>query len=103
MKKRFVFLLIALAVGCSPQMETWRMTELYFESSTDYNIGGGDRVRMDVRFVLGQDTLVRPAFWDGTNVGEFQEIVQLVTTPDGTLSLPEKPDPQDWVLVLNLK
>lgn len=68
MKKRFVFLLIALAVGCSPQMETWRMTELCFESSTDYNTGGGDRVRMDVQFVQGQDTLVRPAFWDGTNV-----------------------------------
>lgn len=68
MKKRFVFLLIALAVGCSPQVETWRMTELCFESATDYNIGGGDCVRMDVRFVHGLDTLVRPAFWDGAHV-----------------------------------
>lgn len=68
MKKCFVFAMIALAVGCSPEAETWRMTELCFESSTDYTSGGGDRLRMDVQFVHGQDTLVRPAFWDGANI-----------------------------------
>jgi hypothetical protein len=62
MKKRLVFLLIALASGSSVE-----------------------------------------ARWYNPRTGEFQEIVQLVTTPDGTLSLPEKPDSQDWVLVLNLK
>lgn len=63
-----ILLLLAFALGCSQKAETWRMSELRFESSTDYNAGGGDRVRMDVQFVHGQDTLVRPAFWDGANV-----------------------------------
>jgi hypothetical protein len=62
------FFFMAACGGTGTEAETWRMTELCFESASDYSTGGGDRLRMDVRFVHGQDTLVRPAFWDGENV-----------------------------------
>ena len=55
-RKLYLLLLatgMVLAGSCSrgnQAAETWRMTELVFESSTDYSAGGGDRVVMDVRF-----------------------------------------------------
>ena len=70
-----LFLLLLTGCGsCHRQdradAQTWVMTELRFESSTDYASGGSDEVMMDVAFThrkTGQ-TLVRPAFWDGDNV-----------------------------------
>ena len=48
---------------------TWLMTELRFESSSDYTSGGSEEVLMDVSFTHPKtgETLVRPAFWDGGN------------------------------------
>ena len=52
------------------QAETWRVTELRFTSSTNYENLGTEGVRMDVRFVHKKTgtTMVRPAFWDGENL-----------------------------------
>jgi len=47
--------------------ETWRMTELSFESGRDYGAGGGDDVRLYCVFSNRTDGAVvrRPGFWDG--------------------------------------
>ncbi|MBR5661449.1 MAG: DUF4038 domain-containing protein [Bacteroidales bacterium] len=57
------------------------MTELRFESSTDYNPGGSEKVSLDVSFTHPKTgvTLVRPAFWDGGN--EF--LVRFAPTVEG--------------------
>ena len=77
MRKTILFLLsFSILLGfaaCSREpvtAETWRVTELCFESATDYSCEGGGHVRMDVYFIHKQsrDTLIRPAFWDGNNV-----------------------------------
>lgn len=62
-------------------IQTWRMTELRFESSTDYTSGGSDKVMMDVTFthVQSGETHVRPAFWDGSKVF----LVRFAPTKDG--------------------
>lgn len=51
-------------------IQTWRMTELRFESNTDYSSSGADAVLMDVVFKHNAtgETISRPAFWDGRNV-----------------------------------
>jgi len=65
---------IAVATNCSnnasTEVETWRMTELSFISATNYDETGADSVMMDVTFVnkTTNDTIVRPAFWDGSNL-----------------------------------
>ena len=38
--------------------------------------------------------------WYNPRTGEYQEALSLITQPDGSLSLPEKPDLQDWVLMI---
>ena len=61
------FLLLALWMCAPEKAETWRVSELCFTASRNYDTGGGDRVMMDVEFsnkASGQ-TLVIPAFWDG--------------------------------------
>jgi hypothetical protein len=47
--------------------ETWRMSEVPFVASRDYDAGGGDAVRLDVVFSNRNDGTVisRPGFWDG--------------------------------------
>ncbi len=64
----------ALAALCGSAaetvVETWRMTELTFESARSYDAGGGDDVRIDCAFSNRTDgtMLRRPGFWDGGNV-----------------------------------
>jgi len=68
MNRALVILATALAVlSCGERAETWRVSELDFTASRSYDAGGGDRVRMDVRFSHGRSgrTLTIPAFWDG--------------------------------------
>ena len=69
-------LVLSLLAGCrlinrqdGEIIQTWRMTELRFESSSDYTTGGSETVAMDVTFTHPRsgETLVRPAFWDGGN------------------------------------
>lgn len=70
-------LFLLLLTSCRPSIgldgesiQTWVMTELRFESSTDYASGGSEEVMMDVAFTHPKTgvTIVRPAFWDGGNV-----------------------------------
>ena len=51
-------------------VRVWEMTEMRFNSSNDYSLGGSGDVIMDVTFTSARsgETLVRPAFWDGDNV-----------------------------------
>ena len=71
------FCVLALLSGCrldsrsgNERVRTWMMTELRFESSTDYSSGGSENILLDVTFTHpgSGETLVRPAFWDGGNV-----------------------------------
>lgn len=71
------FCVLALLSGCrsdsrsgNERVRTWMMTELRFESSTDYSSGGSENILLDVTFTHPRsgETLVRPAFWDGGNV-----------------------------------
>lgn len=59
--------LTLMVISCGDRAETWRVSELSFTASRSYDDGGGDRVRMDVRFTHGKsgETLTVPAFWDG--------------------------------------
>ncbi len=80
----FLFLLAGCVSNRRPDSEsarTWVMTELRFESSTDYTSGGSEEVLMDVSFTHPKtgETLVRPAFWDGENVF----IVRFAPTKEG--------------------
>lgn len=55
-------------LSCSRSgVPTWMMTELRFESSTEYT--SADTVWMDVTFTHQRsgESLTRPAFWDGNN------------------------------------
>ena len=63
----FALIVVLLAISCGKQAETWRVSELCFTASRSYDAGGGDRVRMDVRFSNRSTgrTLTIPAFWDG--------------------------------------
>ncbi|MBO5581164.1 MAG: DUF4038 domain-containing protein [Bacteroidales bacterium] len=59
--------LTLMVISCGDRAETWRVSELSFTASRSYDDGGGDRVRMDVRFTHRSSgrTLTMPAFWDG--------------------------------------
>lgn len=63
----FALIVALLVISCGQQAETWRVSELCFTASRSYDAGGGDRVRMDVRFSNQSTgrTLSIPAFWDG--------------------------------------
>ena len=63
----FALIVALLVISCGQQAETWRVSELAFTASRSYDAGGGDRVRMDVRFSNQSTgrTLSIPAFWDG--------------------------------------
>ena len=50
--------------GPMPSVEKWRMIELAFTSSKNYDNPVMD-VEMMATFVHGNTTLTRPAFWDG--------------------------------------
>ena len=66
--RRLLLLLLLFPLMCRPdEAETWRVSELGFTASRSYDAGGGDRVRMDVRFLHRSTgrTLTVPAFWDG--------------------------------------
>lgn len=66
---KIVLLSAALSLlSCSrPGVRTWMMTELRFESSSEYV--SADTVWMDVSFTHPKsgESLTRPAFWDGNN------------------------------------
>ncbi|MBQ7179856.1 MAG: DUF4038 domain-containing protein [Bacteroidaceae bacterium] len=51
-------------------VESWRVAEIIFHSSTDYDVHGADDIELDVRFVHPRSgaVLVRPAFWDGDSL-----------------------------------
>lgn len=70
-------LVLSLFAGCrfsdrqdGENIQTWRMTELRFESSNDYTTGGSEVVVLDITFTHSKtgETLLRPAFWDGENI-----------------------------------
>lgn len=70
-------LVLSLFAGCrfsdrqdGENIQTWRMTELRFESSNDYTTGGSEAVVLDITFTHSKtgETLLRPAFWDGENI-----------------------------------
>ena len=66
--RRLLLLLLLFPLMCRPdEAETWRVSELGFTASRSYDAGGGDRDRMDVRFLHRSTgrTLTVPAFWDG--------------------------------------
>ncbi|MBP5228009.1 MAG: DUF5060 domain-containing protein, partial [Kiritimatiellae bacterium] len=54
------------AIAFSADIETWRATELAFESETDYDTTGADAVTFDAMFTHASgETVARPGFWDG--------------------------------------
>lgn len=86
MKLKFLYILtiaasVLSACAGSETAQTWRVTELTFNSSVDYSATGADEVIMDVKFTNRKtgETISRPAFWDGGN----SFIVRFAPTAEG--------------------
>lgn len=89
MRKKFVLQTLMLAmISCtSAHVETWRMMEIPFVSSTDYTETEADAIRMDVQFVHKR-------------TGETMPAVEATVKVDGSLVLPQRPDVEDWTLTV---
>ena len=88
-------------------ISVWNCIEISFTSSKTYRnpLIGNELCELDVQFVHKEgDTLIRPAFWDkwyNPRTGTYTSAGTIVPDKDGTWIIPEKPDKEDWLLIVS--